>query len=49
MLSSALVVSAVSFLPPTAYAKSLHPDFQLMRGGVQQYGWLAVTTTPNAQ
>ncbi|TSB02383.1 DUF1176 domain-containing protein [Sphingorhabdus contaminans] len=41
MLSSALVVSAVSFLSPTAYAKSLHPDFQLMRGGVQQYGdWL---------
>lgn len=41
MLSSALVVSAASLLSPTAYAKSLHPDFHLLRGGVQQYGdWL---------
>lgn len=29
-------------LVPTAQAKSLHPDFQLLRGEVQQYGdWLA--------
>jgi hypothetical protein len=35
ILSSALVLSAA------AHAKSLHPDFQLLRGEVQQYGdWL---------
>ncbi len=40
-LSSALVLQAAGMLWPAAYAKSLHPDFQLMRGELQQYGdWL---------
>ena len=41
MLSSALVVSVASLFSANAYAKSLHPDFHLLRGEVQQYGdWL---------
>lgn len=40
-LSSALIALAIGLALAGAEAKSLHPDFQLMRGEVQQYGdWL---------
>ena len=40
-LSSALAAWTACLLVATAQAKSLHPDFQLLRGEVQQYGdWL---------
>jgi hypothetical protein len=40
-LSPALVILSASMLLSGAQAKSLHPDYQLMRGEVQRYGdWL---------